>query len=121
MRGLAIWLTAGACLGVSAARAEEFPEGSVALAPAALTEAVSGKVFSVKTAQGAVWRWQFKPDGYFFINVGSFSDSGKWQAKDSTLCSEGRHVKYSCNEVRSLGGELLLKRDNGEVVKLVAQ
>ena len=102
-------------------RAEEFPEGSASLSPDALSTAVAGKVFSAKTAQGQVWRWQFKSDGYFFINIGNFSDGGKWSAKESTLCTQGSRIAYSCNEVRTLGQELLLKRDNGEVVKLLVQ
>ncbi len=103
------------------AAAQEFPEGSAPLTQESLSTAVAGKVFSVKTAQGPVWRWQFKADGYFFINIGGFSDSGKWTVKESTLCTEGSKINYSCNEVRSTGGELVLRRDNGEIVKLVVQ
>jgi hypothetical protein len=109
------------CAFAPLAHGQEFPEGSAALSPESLSSAISGKVFSVKTAQGSTWRWQFKTDGYFFINIGSFSDSGKWATKDSALCTEGRQIKYSCNEVRTAGQELLLKRDNGEIVKLVPQ
>lgn len=99
----------------------EFPEGATALTPDALQESLAGKVFTVAPATGTPWRWQFNGNGYFFINIGGFSDSGKWHTKDSALCSEGRHIKASCNEVRSAGGVLHLKRDNGEVVELAVQ
>ncbi len=114
------YLLAG-CLASTAASAEDFPEGSSPLSPESVSAAIAGKVFSVKTAQGSTWRWQFKTDGYFFIDIGSFSDTGKWSAKDSSLCSEARQIKYSCNELRTVGQDLLLKRDNGEIVKLVPQ
>ncbi len=115
-----LYLLAG-CLASTAAIAEDFPDGSATLSPESVSAAVAGKVFSVKTAQGSTWRWQFKTDGYFFINIGSFSDTGKWTAKESSLCTEARQIKYSCNELRTVGQDLLLKRDNGEVVKLVPQ
>ena len=114
------YLFAG-CLASTAAVAEDFPDGSATLTPESVSSAVAGRVFAVKTAQGSSWRWQFKTDGYFYINIGSFSDTGKWTAKDSSLCTEARQIKYSCNELRTVGQDLLLKRDNGEIVKLVPQ
>jgi hypothetical protein len=98
-----------------------FPEAATTISPEALAAAVTGKAFSVKPAQGSTWRWQFNANGYHYINVGSFSDSGKWSIKESSLCSEGRQIKFSCNEVRAVGTDLYLKRDSGEVVKLVVQ
>lgn len=99
----------------------EFPEGATPLSGDALKEALSGKVYAVKPTSGSTWRWQLNANGYFFINIGNFSDSGKWSTKDSTLCSEGKQIKASCNEVRALGNELYLKRDSGEVVKMTLQ
>ena len=118
-----LMLTVGTalCTFAQSALAQDFPEGNAPLTPESLTNAVSGKVFSVKPAQGSTWRWQFNGNGYFYINIGNFSDSGKWSTKDSALCTEGSKIKFSCNEVRAAGGELYLKRDSGEVVKLVTQ
>jgi hypothetical protein len=99
----------------------EFPDGATAVAPEALKGSVADKVFAVKPSKGPTWRWQFNANGYFFINIGNFSDSGKWEAKDSSLCTEGKQIKASCNEVRAKGAELYLKRDNGEVVRLEVQ
>lgn len=99
----------------------QFPEGAAAVTPDALKDAVAGKVFAVKASRGPMWRWQFDANGVFFINIGSFSDSGKWSTKDSALCTEGRQIKASCNEVQTKDQELYLKRDNGEVVKLDAR
>ena len=106
---------------VALAQSADFPDGSKTITPEALSAALSGKTFSVKPASGPDWRWQFKDSGYHFINVGSFSDSGKWSTKDSTLCSEGKKITYSCNEVQMLGTDIYLKRTSGEIVKLVVQ
>lgn len=95
-----------------------FPEGATVLTTAALQEAVAGKVFNVVADSGPDWRWEFKANGYFFINVGSLRDTGPWTAKESALCTEGKYIKASCNEVRQLGTNLYLKRDNGNVVPM---
>lgn len=99
----------------------EFPVDAGALTAAALQDALSGKTYAVKPAEGPNWRWQFNANGYFFLNVGDFSDSGKWSAKEGALCSEGRKINASCNEVRRQGADLYLKRDNGEVVRMTLQ
>ncbi len=98
--------------------ATEFPDGTAVVAPDALKDAVADKVFAVKASKGPTWRWQFNANGFFYINIGNFSDSGKWTVKDSALCTEGKQIKASCNEVRARGAELYLKRDNGDVVRL---
>jgi hypothetical protein len=99
----------------------EFPEGAMPVEESQLKELLSGKVFTVNVASGPAWRWQFNGNGYVFINIGSFSDGGQWRTQGSTLCTEGRKIKASCNEMRAVGNELYLKRDNGEVVRLTAQ
>lgn len=99
----------------------EFPQDAAPLTQDALKQSLAGKVFSVKRASGPDWRWQFENNGYFFINVGHFKDTGKWSTKDGAMCSEGKQIKSGCNEVRALGTDLYLKRDNGEVVKMTPQ
>jgi hypothetical protein len=95
-----------------------FPADALALDPSALKERLSGKVYELKPAGSPDWRWQFRADGYFFFNSGAFSDSGKWSIKESAVCSEGRKIPASCNEVRQVGSDLFLKRDSGEVVRM---
>lgn len=59
------------------------------------------------------------PDGgVVCVHLGSFSDTGKWHAEGSAVCSEGRQIKFFCNEVRTKDGVLHLKRESGEVLKL---
>ena len=82
-----------------------------------LKTAVEDKVFTVEPAKGTPWRLQYNANGYFYVNVGNFADSGKWSAKDSTLCTEGKQIRYFCNEFRMKDGVLFMKRENGEVVK----
>ena len=98
-----------------------FPAEAVSLSPAVLQETLAGKTYTVKMADGKDWRWQFNSNGYFFFNSGGFSDTGKWSTKESALCSEGKKIKASCNEVRQQGSDLFLKRDNGDVVTMTPQ
>ena len=116
---LALIFAATAALGQ--ATPTEFPEGANTFSADALTSAVASKVFTVNPAKGPNWRWQFNPNGYFFINVGNFAESGKWSTKDSTLCTESRQFKYSCSEVRAHGPDLYLKRESGEVIRMTLQ
>ena len=98
-----------------------FPVESAPLAPAALQETLAGKTYTVKLVDGTSWRWQFNSNGYFFFNSGNFSDTGKWNIKESALCSEGKKIKASCNEIQQQGANLFLKRDNGDVVTMTPQ
>lgn len=97
----------------------EFPDGAIPLTAPALQAAVEDKVFMAQPAQGAAWRLQYNANGFFYVNVGNFSDDGKWSVKDSTLCTEGKRVKAFCNELRSKDGVLYMKRESGEILKLV--
>jgi hypothetical protein len=100
---------------------KEFPADAVAIPSASLQEALAGKIYSATPAEGPRWRWQFDANGHFFLNVGNFNDSGKWSAKDNSLCSEGKKINASCNEVRQKGSDLFLKRDSGEIVRMTPQ
>jgi hypothetical protein len=100
----------------------EFPPGATEIAPAALTEALNGKVFSVKLANNSTWRLEYRANGQFFINTsGGYNDSGKWTVKDSQLCGDPTKSKASCNDMRLVGGRLYMKRDSGEIIELVPQ
>ncbi|BEP95801.1 hypothetical protein GmRootA79_41850 [Acidovorax sp. A79] len=102
------------------AQTTDFPEGAQPLTPEALREALTGKVFSITPAKGSTWRWEFKGNGYFFLNAGSFSDSGKWSTKESSVCQDtGKNM--GCNEMRQKDGTLYLKRDSGEIVTFKPQ
>ncbi|MCC6987863.1 MAG: hypothetical protein IT181_02620 [Acidobacteria bacterium] len=101
------------------AQAQDFPEGSQPPPAAELKKLLADKVFDVKTSTGPPWRWEFKGNGYFFINIGNFSDTGPWTAEEGRLCTKGARISASCNDVRLAGGGLYLKRDNGQVVQLV--
>jgi hypothetical protein len=103
--------------------ATDFPADAQPIAAEALRERVSGKVFRVVVASGAVWRLQFQGGGQFFINVApsNYSDSGKWRVEDSSLCFEPQKTKAGCNQARLVGDLVHFKRDNGEIVKLEPQ
>ena len=95
----------------------EFPAEAKNLTADALQQRVAGKVFNVKPVAGPPWRLQFQANGYYFINVGSYSDSGKWRTEDSGLCTAPQKRPASCNEMRLASDALYLKRDSGEIVK----
>ena len=100
----------------------DFPADATTLSAAALQEAFAGKVFAVKLTDGTGWRLEYKSNGYFWVNTSKgFSDTGKWSTTDGKLCGEGQKIRASCNEVRANGKALLLKRDSGEIIELVAQ
>ncbi len=111
-----IVLLSVAALAISAtAQTSDFPEGSEPLTQEALREALAGKVFFMTPAKGPDWRWQFDDNGYFFFNAGSYSNSGKWSTKDSTVCQDSGKTT-GCNPMRQKDGVLYLKRDNGELL-----
>jgi hypothetical protein len=84
---------------------------------ATLGERLRGKVFQVALADGGWWRLEYR-DKQWYINTNrGFSDDGPWHVEGSNLCSEGRRIKAACYPMRLAGGVLLMKRDNGEVVK----
>ena len=108
-------------MGTSAlAQLTDFPEGAEPLAPEALRAALVDKVFSITPAKGPAWRWEFKDNGYFFLNAGSFYNSGKWSTKDSSLCQDSGKT-MGCNPMRQKDGVLYIKRDSGETLAFKPQ
>jgi hypothetical protein len=111
---------------VSYKPAQSAADGSTAgpsiLSADTIQQSFSGKTFIVKLANGSSWNWQFKADGTHVFNTsGGFSDSGKWSAKDGKLCTEGRKMGASCNDIQAKGALFLYKRDSGEIVEMSVQ
>ena len=99
-----------------------FPTEAEQLSATALQEIVGGKSFSFKFINGTYWTWNFNSNGYFnFRTSDGFQDTGKWNIKESTLCTDGRRINASCNEIRKQGAQLFFKRDNGDVIEMVPQ
>jgi len=87
-----------------------------------MQESFSGKTYTVKLANGTSWKWDFRSNGYFYFSTSDcFSDTGKWSIKETKVCTEGRKINASCNEVRQNGAGLNYKRDNGDVIPMVVQ
>lgn len=99
------------------------PSGSTSILSAdTIQQSFSGKTYIVKLANGSSWNWQFKADGTHVFNTsGGFSDAGKWSAKDGKLCTEGRKMGASCNDIQAKGTSFLYKRDSGEIVEMATQ
>ncbi|WP_369641757.1 hypothetical protein [Acidovorax sp. A79] len=121
MKKLLLTSAAAMVLSTSAlAQTTDFPEGAEQLTQEALREALAGKVFSMTPAKGPDWRWQFDNNGYFFFNAGSYTNSGKWSTKDSTVCQDTGKTT-GCNPMRQKDGVLYLKRGNGELLTFKPQ
>ncbi|WP_439519378.1 hypothetical protein [Hydrogenophaga sp.] len=98
------------------AHAAEFPEGATAPTSAELRQFLEGKVFTSKYANGVGLRYDFKSNGYIFVNVTTGANlSGKWSVKDGQLCTDIQGTA-TCNDVRMANNILVLKRINGEIV-----
>jgi hypothetical protein len=94
----------------------EFPPAAAPLAPDALKQLLTGKVFTVNPASGPEMRLEYR-DSYAYVNVGNRSDSGKWRVEGSAACIDWKVFPPGCSEFRLLGDVLYTKRaSNGEVV-----
>ena len=98
----------------------DFPAGATALSGAQIKERLEGKVFDVKLANGVTWRLEYNARGHFFVDVSTgFRSKGEWSAEDGRLCGQLAGRDRSCNEMRLHQDLLHLKRDSGEIVRLV--
>ena len=133
--GLALSLVGGAAMAQSSAAAatapaaaasasagtvDGFPAGARALEPADLQARLKDQRFEAKLADGTGWRIMFQ-GGYMYIDVSNGArDNGPWRAENSRLCVDYRgRFPSGCNEVRDLDGNLVLRRGNGEIVRLM--
>jgi hypothetical protein len=95
-----------------------FPSESAPLAPEALKQRLTGKVFLANPVTGTPLRVEYR-DVYAFVNVGNFSDSGKWRVEGSSVCVDWKKAPASCSEARLAGDILYIKRaSNGEIVAM---
>jgi hypothetical protein len=112
---LALLLTPVAAL-AQAPAPTEFPSNAIPVASEALKQRLMGKVFLVNPVIGAPLRVEYR-DTYAFVNVGNFSDSGKWRVEGSSICVDWKKVSPSCSDARLVGDILYVKRaNNGEIV-----
>jgi hypothetical protein len=117
------WMVAGVVLGASvASHAQGFPDGASSLPATELAQRFSGKTFNVKLADGGTWHVEYKADGSFSLAMNNgFKDTGDWRTEDGKICSKGRKIGSSCNDVRINSDNIFLKRDSGEIVQFVPQ
>jgi hypothetical protein len=118
MRSLIALLVVPTSLFAQSVAPLDFPADAARVSADALRERLSGKVFSVKLADGNGWRLEYKANGYAFVDTSTgFRDTGTWRTEDSRLCSEFHKSPAGCSEVRLAGDLLLVKRvSTGELV-----
>lgn len=121
MRSLLALLAFPAALSAQSAAVPDFSDAAASVPAEALRERLSGKVFTVKVADGNTWRLDYKGNGYSFIDTANgFRDTGTWHTEASRLCMELRKATSGCNEMRLKDDVLYMKRSsNGEVVALL--
>lgn len=97
-----------------------FPEGAIAATAQQLKTRLTDRVFGARMTNGDDWRFEYKSNGYFFLNTSrGYADSGKWQIEEGKVCAEMQKTGAACNEMRIVNDVLYLKRaSNGEVVAL---
>ena len=98
----------------------EYPEGALALAGDAIKEQLAGKAFTAKPSDGNTLRFQFKDDGYAFLDTSrGYRDTGKWRVDANNWCTDWQKTGSSCSELRRKGDVFYYKRPlNGEVVPM---
>ena len=118
-----LFLCCAATLSAQTVIPTEFPDDVAPLSADALRDRLAGKVFGAKMADGGNWRYEFKSNGYFYLDAsGGYRDTGKWRTEDGKVCTEMQKTGASCSEVRAKGDVLHLKRaSNGEVVGLTVR
>ncbi len=96
-----------------------FPADAAAPTAEALRNNVAGKVLHATLFDGSTWRIDYRDNGYAYLDTGSgFRDTGKWHLEEDKLCAEWKKAPSGCNEVRTRGDTVFIKRANGEVVAL---
>lgn len=115
-----------AVLAVSSALAQtppatEYPSGAVALSNEAIQTRLNGKLFSAKSADGMAWRFDFKDNGYAYLNTDrGYSDFGPWRIESGQWCTDWKKTGPACSELREKDSQLYFKRaSNGEVLQLL--
>ena len=97
----------------------EFPADAVTLAPVELQQRLEGKVHTVRLANGASWRLDYRGE-YVFVNLSTGpSDKGRWRVDGSQVCTEYVRFPSSCTEMRASANRLYFKRaSTGEVLAM---
>ena len=96
-----------------------FPDGATSLTAQELKSAIANREFTARPADGPLWHLKYRESGDFTVRAGSFSDEGKWSAKESSICTEGKKLQYLCNDFRLKDGTLFIQRKGGEVMQLI--
>ena len=97
-----------------------FPEGAIPATAEQLKARLTDRVLGARMTNGDDWRFEYKSNGYFFLNTGrGYADTGKWRVEEGRVCAEMQKSGAACSEMRILNDVLYLKRaSNGEVVAL---
>lgn len=97
-----------------------FPDGAVPATAEQLKARLTDRVYGARMTNGDDWRFEYKANGYFFLNTGrGYADSGKWRVEEGKFCAEMQKTGAACSEMRIVNDVPYMKRaSNGEVVAL---
>jgi hypothetical protein len=117
---LPLLLVSFGAMAQTAAVPSEFPAEASTRSADELRSLFAGKVLRARLADGSTWRLEYKANGYAFVDTGTgFRDTGQWRVEDGRICVEWRKAPGGCNEARSAGSTVYIKRtQSGEVVAL---
>ncbi len=97
----------------------DWPSGARPLTAETLRQRLVGKTFVGKSATTPELRIEYQ-ETYAYLNIGDYSDSGKWRTEGSTVCNEWKKSRPGCSEFRAVGEALYVKRaNNGEIMTLL--
>lgn len=97
-----------------------FPTEATTLSAGEIKKRLEDRVFDVKLASGVTWRLEYKSNGYFYVNTSQgFNLSGTWSTEDGMLCAQIQGREHSCSEVRNHQDVVHVKRNSGEIIRLV--
>ncbi len=92
------------------------PPGAHRLGGEALQARLTGHVLRWNTPSGHRFRLRLERNGFAFIDIDEFSDSGSWRAEPDRACWKWREMGEGCNEfvggaeglwIRLAGGALV--------------
>lgn len=107
-------------LAATGVRSAEFPAEATPLDATQLRERLADKVFDVQLANGTSWRLQHNAGGAVFVNTSNgYNNSGDWRTEDGRLCTSLKGRDPGCSAVRLHEGVVLVKRDDGEILRLI--
>jgi len=100
----------------AAAQVPSPPADARVLGGEALEAHLAGHVLHWQSPSGHRFRLQVQRNGFAFIDVDEFRDSGSWRAEADRACWKWREMGEGCNEFVVAAGRLWIRLAGGKLV-----